>query len=76
MWPYTNYNYWPYDPNRPHMMQTGTMGTGMMGPMMEQDQMKRMMAMMKEHMEMTRAVKETCDRIERRLATMEKLMTQ
>jgi hypothetical protein len=72
MWP--NYYYWPYVPVRTDMTGPGMMGTGMTNQMMEPDQMKKMMAMMKEHMETTKGIKETVDRIEQRLIAMDKMM--
>ncbi len=69
-----NVYYWPYAYVRSDMMQPWMMTNGMQGPMMEADQMKNMMAMMKEHMEMTKTIKETVDRIERRQIAMEKMM--
>jgi len=75
-WPYS---YWPYAPVRTDGMGPGMgpgmMNTGMPGTMMEPDHMQQMMAMMKEHMAMTKAIKETVERVERKLIAMEK-MTQ
>jgi hypothetical protein len=70
-WPY--YSHWPYYvPVRTDM--AGVMGTGMAHGMMEPDQMQNMMAMMKEHMEMTKKIYETVERVEQRLIAMEKKM--
>jgi hypothetical protein len=52
----------------------GMMDPGVMNPMMEPDRMQQMMAMMKEHIAMTKAIKETVDRMERRLIAMESTM--
>lgn len=72
-WPYP---YWPYVPVRTDGMGPGMMNPGMANPMMEPDQMQKMMAMMKEHMAMTKAINETVERVERRLIAMEKMMSK
>jgi hypothetical protein len=72
-WPYP---YAPYVPVRTDGMGPGMMYPGMANPMMEPDQMQKMMAMMKEHMEMTKAIKDMVDRVERRLVAMEKMMSK
>lgn len=69
MWPYPN---WPYAPIRTDGMGPGMMNSGMMNPGMTSmgpDHSQHMMAMMK-------AMKETLDRVERRLIAMEKMMSK